>query len=308
MLDEKIQRIIRELEQEGIPPNYTLPVSEARRLSKDIGKRFAAPLPNLALVRDVVAPTPNARIPVRIYVPRKQAGLPTLVYFHGGGWVIGDLDTADWLCRSIAVQTDCVIFSVDYRLAPENKFPIPVEDCYWALKWVTETNIEPYADLRRVAVGGDSAGGNLAAAVCLMARDRRWPPISFQLLICPVTNHSFDTESYRKYADGYLLTLKDMEWFWNHYLRDQKDGQNPYASPLLGDLSSLPPALVMTAEFDPLRDEGEAYAERLHQAGVPVRMVRYDSMIHTWTDFPQLKQTTTAIMEAATELRKALGA
>jgi acetyl esterase len=308
VLDEKIQGIIRELEQEGIPPNYTLPVSEVRRLSKDTGKRFAAPPPNIALVRDVVARAPDARIPVRVYVPRKQIDLPVLVYFHGGGWVVGDLDTADWLCRSIAVQADCVVFSVDYRLAPENKFPIPVEDCYWALKWVTETGIEPYADLRRVAVGGDSAGGNLAAAVCLMARDRGGPAISFQLLICPITNHSFDTASYRKYADGYLLTLKDMEWFWNHYLRDQKDGRNPYASPLLGDLRSLPPALIMTAEFDPLRDEGEGYAERLQQAGVPVRMVRYDSMIHTWTDFPQLKQTTTAIGEAAIELRKALGA
>jgi acetyl esterase len=139
-----------------------------------------------------------------------------------------------------------------------------------------------------------------------MARDRHGPTISFQVLMCPVTNHSFDTVSYRNYADGYLLTLKDMEWFWNHYLRDQKDGQNPYASPLLGNLSSLPPALVMTAEFDPLRDEGEAYAERLMQAGVPVTMVRYDSMIHTWTDFPHLKQSATAVEEAARELRKAL--
>ena len=306
-LDGKIREVIRHLEQEGIPSYYTLSVGEVRRLSEDMVKRFAAPRPNLALVRDLVAPTPNARIPVRAYVPRNQTDLPLLVYFHGGGWVVGDLDIADWLCRSIALAADCVVFSVDYRLAPENKFPTPVEDCYWAMKWVTETGIERYADLRRVAVGGDSAGGNLAAAVCLMARDRREPSISFQLLICPVTNHCFDTESYRKYADGYLLTLKDMEWFWNHYLRDQKDGQNPYASPLLGDLRYLPPALIMTAEFDPLRDEGEAYAERLLQAGVPARIVRYDSMIHNWTDFAHLKQTTMAIEDAAIELRKALG-
>lgn len=305
MLDEKIQGIIRDLEREGIPPNYTLTVSEARRLSKDLGKRFAAPPPNLALVRNVVASTSNARIPARVYVSREQADLPVLVYFHGGGWVVGDLDTADWLCRSIALAANCVVFSVDYRLAPENKFPTPVEDCYSAVKWFTETGIERYADLRRVAVGGDSAGGNLAAAVCLMARDRGGPAISFQLLLCPVMNHSFDTESYRKYADGYLLTLKDMEWFWNHYLATEKDGQNAYASPLLGDLRSLPPALIMTAEFDPLRDEGEAYAERLRQAGVAAKKVRYESMIHTWTDFPHLEQSTTAVSEAATELRKA---
>jgi acetyl esterase len=307
MLDEKIQGIIRELEKEGGPPNYALPVSEVRRISRDMVKRFAVPPPNVALVKDLVASTAGTKIPVRVYVPRKQTDLPTLVYYHGGGWVVGDLDTSDWICRSLAVQADCVVFSIDYRLAPENKFPIPVEDCYWATKWVTETGIERYADLSRVAVGGDSAGGNLTAGVCLMARDRGGPAISFQLLICPVTNHSFDTESYRKYADGYLLTLKDMEWFWNLYLRDQKDGQNPYASPLLGDLRSLPPALIMTAEFDPLRDEGEAYAERLRQAGVSVRMVRYDSMTHTWTDFPQLKQSGAAMEEAAIELRKALG-
>ncbi len=259
MLNEKIRRIIRELEKEGIPPYYTMSVSEARRLSKDMGRRFASSPPNLALVRELVASTPKARILVRVYVPRDQVDLPVLIYFHGGGWVLGDLDTSDWLCCSIALAANCVVFSVDYRLAPENKFPTPVEDCYWAVKWITENGIERYADLRRVAVGGDSAGGNLAAAVCLMARDRGQPTISFQLLICPVMNHSFDTESYRKYADGYLLTLKDMEWFWNHYLAAEKDGQNPYASPLLGDLRSLPPALIMTAEFDPLRDEGEAY-------------------------------------------------
>jgi acetyl esterase len=308
MLDEKIREIIRDLEKEVIPPNYALPVSEVRRISKDMVKRFAVAPPKVALVRDLAAPLQDTKIPLRVYVPRKQTDLPTLVYYHGGGWVVGDLDTADWICRSIAVQADCVVFSVDYRLAPENKFPTPVEDCYWTTKWVTETGFERYADVRHVAVGGDSAGGNLAAAVCLMARDRRGPVISFQLLICPITNHSFDTESYRMYADGHLLTLKDMEWFWNHYLRDHKDGQNPYASPLLGDLQSLPPALVMTAEFDPLRDEGEAYAERLREAGVSVRMVRYDSMTHTWTDFPHLKQSGMAMTQAAVELRKALGA
>ena len=306
MLDEKIQSIIRDLERENVPPNYTQSVSTVRRLSRDMVKRFAVPPPNVTLVRDLIAETGNASIPLRVYVPRRQDGLPALVYFHGGGWVVGDLDTSDWLCRSIALQGDCVVFSVGYRLAPENKFPVPIEDCYWATRWVSENGFEQYADSNRVAVCGDSAGGNLAAAVCLMARDRNGPAVSFQLLICPVTNHSFNTKSYHEFADGYLLTLKDMEWFWNHYLRDQNDGVNPYASPLLGDLNGLPPALVMTAEFDPLRDEGEAYAERLTQAGVTVKMVRYDSMVHTWTDFPQLKQSVTAVEEAGRELRKVM--
>ena len=308
MLDEKIQEIIRSLEQEAIPPNYTLPVSEVRRISKSMVKRFAiSPPPKVALVQDVSAPINDAKIPVRVYVPKMRTDLPVLVYYHGGGWVVGDLDTPDWICRSIASLAGCLVFSVDYRLAPENKFPTPVEDCYWAAKWVRETGFEQYVDPKRMAVGGDSAGGNLAAAVCLMARDRGGPRISFQLLICPVMNHAFDTESYRKYADGYMLTMKDMEWFWNHYLRDRRDGQNPYASPLLGELQSLPPALVMTAEFDPLRDEGEAYAERLRRAGVAARTVRYDSMPHTWTDFPQLKQSEAAMIQAAAELRNILG-
>ena len=307
MLDPKLLEIIRELEQEAIPPNYTLPVNEVRRISREMVKRFSAPTPPLTQIKDITADVSNARIPVRVYVPREQANLPTLVYHHGGGWVVGDLDTADWICRSLAIQANCAVFSVDYRLAPEHKFPTPLEDCYSTTKWITENGFERYADVKRLAVGGDSAGGNLAAAVCMLARDRAGPRIAFQLLLCPVTNDSFDTESYRKYADGYVLTLKDMEWFWNNYLRDQRDGQNPYASPLLGNLQSLPPALIMTAEFDPLRDEGESYAERLRETGVPVKMVRYDSMIHTWTDFPKLKQSSTAMEQAGAELRKAFG-
>jgi len=304
MLDEKIRELLRQFEKEGIQPRYTLPVAEARRLSTDMVKRFAGSKPNVASVRDIIADVKDARIPVRVYVPRNQRRLPVLVYYHGGGWVVGNLETADWLCRSLALAANCVIFSIDYRLAPENKFPTPAEDCYRATKWVAENGFEEYADVGRLAVGGDSAGGNLAAAVCLMARDRGDPAISYQLLICPVTNHSFDTESYRRYADGYLLTLKDMEWFWNHYLPHPRDGENPYASPLLGDLHSLPRALVMTAEYDPLRDEGEAYAKRLEEAGVVTSMTRYDSMIHCFTDFADLKQTRKAIEEAAYQLRR----
>jgi acetyl esterase len=274
-------------------------------LSREGVERFAGTKPTVALTKNILIEAGGARIPARVYVPRKQTDLPVLVYFHGGGWVVGDLDTSDWLCRSISLATDCMIFSVDYRLAPENKFPTPLEDCYQATRWIAENGYESYADVNRLAVGGDSAGGNLAAAVCLMARQNGSPTISYQLLICPVTNYSFDTGSYRKYAEGYLLTRRDMEWFWNHYLRDPKDGENVYASPLRAELQSLPPAFVLTAEYDPLRDEGEGYAKRLNEAGVATTMARYDSMIHCFTDFAELNQTHKAVDEIAARLRDA---
>jgi acetyl esterase len=304
-LDEKVRKLLEKLEQEGIPPTSSLPVAEARRLSSEVAKKLAGPAVSVAEVRNLVVPTPEARIQVRKYSPRNGRDLPALVYFHGGGWVIGDLDSVDWLCRSLAIAADCVVFSADYRLAPEHKFPIAVEDSYWVTRWIAENGIAQNIDPRRMAVGGDSAGGNLATAVCLMAHDRGGPPIVYQLLIYPITNHAFETDSYRKYADGYYLTAKDMRWFWNHYLRDQRDGENPYASPLLAkDLSSQPPALVITAEFDPLRDEGEAYAKRLQEASVPAKISRYDAVVHGFLDFADLKQTRAAIDEAAAELGK----
>jgi acetyl esterase len=303
LLDPKLQELLEELENEGIPPNYTLPVAEARRLSRENVERFTGAKPTVALTKNILIETGDARIPARVYVPRTQRNLPVLIYFHGGGWVLGDLDTSDWLCRSISLAADCTIFSVDYRLAPENRFPTPLEDCYQATTWIAKNGYESYADVSRLAVGGDSAGGNLATAVCLMARQKARPVISYQLLICPVTNHSFDTDSYRKYAEGYLLTRKDMEWFWSHYLRDSTDGENPYASPLRAELQSLPAAFVLTAEYDPLRDEGEAYAKRLSEAGVATTMSRYDSMVHCFTDFAELNQTRKAVDEIAARLR-----
>jgi len=304
LLDPKLQELLKELENEGNPPNYTLPVAEVRRLSRENVERFAGTKPTVALAKNILIQTGDTRIPARVYVPRMQNDLPALVYFHGGGWVVGDLDTSDWLCRSISLAADCTVFSVDYRLAPENKFPTPLEDCYQATRWIAKGGYESYADVSRLAVGGDSAGGNLAAAVCLLARHKGIPSISYQLLICPVTNHFFDTDSYRKYTEGYLLTRKDMEWFWNHYLRDPKDGENAYASPLRAELELLPAAFVLTAEYDPLRDEGEAYAKRLKDAGVATKITRYDSMIHCFTDFAELNQTRKAVDEIAAQLRR----
>jgi len=226
---------------------------------------------------------------VRIYWPQEPSGapLPALLYFHGGGWVICDLDSHDPTCRAITNSVGCVVVSVDYRLAPEHKFPAAAEDAYAATLWVTANASDLGVDPARIAVGGDSAGGNLAAAVALMARDRRAlqqraPQIMFQLMVYPVTDvTSLDTPSYRENAEGYFLTAASMDWYRHQYLTDLSEASHPYASPLQApDLTGLPPALVLTAEHDPLRDEGEAYAARLRDAGVPASAVRYDGVFH----------------------------
>lgn len=305
-LDEQVHRILEKLDEDGVPSTSSLTVAEARRLSREMARKLGGPPVNIASVRNFTVPTTEAEIPVRAYANTTCPSLPALVYFHGGGWVIGDLDSADWICRSLAVATECAVFSVDYRLAPENKFPTPAEDCYQVTRWIVENSSVMSVDPNRVAVGGDSAGGNLATVVCLMARDRGGPSLVYQLLLYPITNHAFNTQSYEDCANGYYLTAEDMKWFWNHYLREKNDASNPYASPLAAkNLSGLPPTLVITAGFDPLRDEGEAYAARLQEAGVSTRITRYNSMIHGFLEFPNLRQTRAAIDEAATELCKA---
>jgi acetyl esterase len=204
-----------------------------------------------------------------------------LVYFHGGGFWMGSLETEDNACRLLTNAAGCIVVSVGYRLAPENKFPTAVEDGYAAVRWVAENANAMKADRTRIAVGGASAGGNVAAVVALMARDRGSPQLVYQLLMYPVLDYAFDTPSYRDNAEGYMLTKDVMAWCWSVYLRAEADGQNPYASPLRAqDLGSLPTALVITAEYDPLRDEGEAYAAGLRQAGVPVVCKRQAGAIH----------------------------
>lgn len=304
-LDEQLRKLLEQFQDIPHPPS--LSVAEARRISNEFDRGLVGPPVSLASVRNLTVQTQHATIPLRVYAPRNEQDLPALVYLHGGGWVVGELDSADWFWRSLAMAANCVVVSVAYRLAPEHKFPAAVEDSYWVTRWVAENGIGRLVDPNRIAVGGESAGGNLAAAVCLMARDRKGPHLAFQLLIYPVMNHFFETESYREYGEGYWLTTAEMKWYWNHYLRTELDGANPYASPLLSkDFKSLPPALVMTAEFDPLRDEGEAYAARLQKAGINTKLARYDGMIHGFLQFTELKETRAAVDEAATELRRAL--
>jgi acetyl esterase len=285
---------------------HTLAPDEARRRNA-ANAQAMGPAEPVAEVRDRTVPGPGGPIPIRVYVPEGTGPFPALVYFHGGGWVIGSIATHDVTCRQIANAAGCMVVSVDYRLAPEHKYPAAVDDAYAATAWVFEHAASIGADPRRVAVGGDSAGGNLAAAVSLMARDRASFRPVLQLLIYPILNHDLDTPSYLENADGYLLTRDTMRWFWQCYLRRAEDGRDPYASPLRAeDLRGLAPALVITAEYDPLRDEGEAYAARLRDAGVPVALTRYDGMIHAFFRRTELfDQARVAMQEVADALRRA---
>jgi acetyl esterase len=240
-----------------------------------------------------------------VYTPAGSGPFPALVFFHGGGWVMGSVPGSDATCRSLANAAGCVIVSVEYRLAPEHKFPAAAEDCYAATRWAAENAGAIDVDPARIAVGGVSAGGNLAAVVPLMARDRGGPTLVHQLLVVPVIDRDFSTASYRQNAEGYGLGRDAMIWYWNHYLRGDEDARNPYAAPLQAtDLSGLPPATVLTAEYDPLRDEGAAYAHRLRGAGVPVQHTCYDGMIHAFFSMASvITKGRQAVDDAAAALR-----
>ncbi|WP_028782282.1 alpha/beta hydrolase [Thalassobacillus devorans] len=305
VLDPQAKFLLEQMEAAGDPPMHELTPEEARA-STDFSPLAGEPV-EVAKVENRTVPSAAGDIPVRIYTPEGEGPFPALVFYHGGGWVIGDLDTVDVPCRLLANQSNCVVISVDYRLAPEHKFPAAADDAYAVAKWAVEHGASIDVDSNRVAVGGDSAGGNLAAVVALMARDRGDFPLAYQLLIYPVTHHSYETKSYKDNADGYLLTKDSMEWFWDHYLRTESDGKHPYASPLLAEnLNGLPPALVVTAEYDPLRDEGQAYARRLNEAGVAVEAKCYEGMIHGFFWMPGvLEQGKQCIDQASSALKRA---
>ena len=308
-LDPQAKSLLDQIAAMGGPQLHQMSVPEARQAIAALATMQAQP-PAVGEVSDRTIPGPAGEIPVRVYVPQGTAPFPVLVYYHGGGWVIGSLDTHDATCRALANQAGCVVVSVDYRLAPEHKFPAAAEDAYAAAAWAAAHAAALRGDSSRVAIGGDSAGGNLAAAVALMARDRGGPPLVFQLLVYPATDARRDTPSYVQNADGYFLTADMMQWFWNHYLARPSDGDDAYASPLrAADVSGLPPALVITAEFDPLRDEGEAYANRLREAGVSARTSRYDGMIHGFFGMgSMLDQAGVAMAEAGATLKLAFAA
>jgi len=252
----------------------------------------------------------GGKIPIRIYTPRELASgekLPVLVWYHGGGYVIGDLDTHDSACRALANEADCIVVAVDYRLAPEHKFPAAVDDCFAALKWVVKHADEINVDGTRIAVGGDSAGGNLAAVVSILARNAGSPKIAFQLLIYPVTAPEPETKSHHAFAEGYLLTRKTITWFFTQYIRSSKDVTDFRYAPLeADDLSSLPPSLIVVAGYDPLRDEGVEYAEALIHAGNRVRLSNYEGLVHGFYLMGGMVDASRrAISESAAMLREA---
>jgi acetyl esterase len=287
----------------GAPPIGELTPAEARLAMEATAADLFGPTDAVGSVVDRALPGP---VRVRMYEPpASDRPLPALVYFHGGGWVIGSLDTHDGVCRALASRVPCIVISVDYRLAPEHRFPAAVDDAWTATAWVFEHAASIGGDPQRVAVGGDSAGGNLAAVVALRARDLRLP-LSLQLLVYAVTDYDLDTASYLELADGYGLTRDAMRWFWELYLGDA-DGSHPEASPLrAAELAGVAPAHVVTVEFDPLRDEGEAYAARLAGAGVPVTSVREDGLIHGCLRMPGTIPAAGRLLDgSATALRSA---
>jgi acetyl esterase len=241
-----------------------------------------APAPDVGAVTERSVEGPGGDLRLRIYRPAGQGPFPLLAFFHGSGFVLCSLDTHDGMCRHLCAGAGCVVVSVDYRLAAEHKYPAGLDDCVFATRWIAEHAAELEGDADRLAVAGDSAGGNLAAAAALCIRDLAGPRLIGQLLIYPVTDyHTPGTPSYDENADGYGLTRDTMVWFWDHYLTDPSEAANPYVSPLRAhDLANLPPALVVTAEYDPLRDEGEYYAEKLRAAGTPTITSRWDGMNH----------------------------
>ena len=270
---------------------------------------LAGPEQPVARVQNRTIPGPAQPIPIRVYWPETGRKLPVLIYFHGGGWVFGTLDSVDRTCRVLANEAQCIVVNVDYRLAPEHKYPAAAEDAYAAAAYVAAHAGEFDADAGRIAVGGDSAGGNLATVTCLMARDRGGPKLAFQLLVYPVTEYGSDRPSVTE-NDGYLLNRAVMRYFWNHYLSSAEESRQPYASPIHAQsLAGLPPAFVITAECDPLRDEGEAYGERLREAGVPVRVKRYAGAIHVFFQMSAVIDAgREAVSDATEELRKAFAA
>jgi acetyl esterase len=311
-LDPDAQRVLDLIRESGRPPYETLTPNEAREFYR-AGRRVLQPEPpEVAEVRNLQAPAPQGDIPLRLYRgigTERGAALPALIYFHGGGWVMGDLDTHDGVCRLIANAAGIAVISVDYRLAPEHKFPAAVDDAVTATEWIAAHGATLGIDASRLAVGGDSAGGNIAAVVALIARDRGGPRLRFQLLLYPATDFVVSDAPQRERFEGFPLNVVTMNWFRDHYLRGSGDYGNWRASPLrVPDLRGLPPAYVLTVGFDPLHAEGALYARRLQEAGVPVRHRHVERQMHGFLTMGKIiAAAKPATEEAAAAVKAALG-
>ena len=280
----QVAMLLERVARSPLPPYATVPPFVARRIYRDTRAAVSPPAPEVAEAKLLLAPGPGGPIPLRAYRPlasRAEEVLPVLVYFHGGGWTIGDLDTHDVVCRQLANGARCAVFSVDYRMGPESPFPAAVDDCLAATQWVAAEGGALRVDAARIAVGGDSAGGNLATVVALLVRDKGTLRLCFQLLVYPATDQRMNFPSIERNGEGYLLTTASMHYFRGQYLPRREDWSDWRASPLLApSLAGLPPALLITAGFDPLVDEGKAYAERLAREGVRVAQRDFPDMVH----------------------------
>jgi acetyl esterase len=311
LLHPQARALLDLMQQKGIPPTHTLSVADARRFYRE-RRFFTQPdAPALAAVEEIQAEGPAGAIALRLYKPMTAAPagpLPVLVFFHGGGWVFGDLDTHDTLCRELANGSRCAVMAVDYRLAPEHRFPAAYEDCLAATYWVQANAARLGLDANRIAVGGDSAGGNLAATVSLAARDAGDLRLAFQLLIYPATDQHRTAPSHTSNGEGYLLTRDTIAWFHDHYIQDESSDLDWRASPLLhADLGALPPAFVLVAGYDPLRDEGGQYAQRLSEAGNRCTLVNFERQIHGFITMGRiLDEANEAVALCALQLRRAL--
>ncbi len=309
-LDPQAKSVIEQFSRAQLPAYSAVGAVAARLLYRESRAPLTPPKPELAAVEDRRIDGPHGAVPLRLYRPGGGAAeqeLPALVYFHGGGWTIGDLDTHDVICRTLAATAGCAVVAVDYRLAPEHKFPQGLDDCWAATQWVAAEGGALGIDTSRVAVGGDSAGGNLAAAVALLARDAGLA-LAYQLLIYPQLDLTCDKPSHSLFAEGYMLTRASIAWFIGNYVRSPADITDWRASPLhAASLAGVAPAFIVTAGFDPLRDEGAAYAERLAQSGVPARHVPYDGMIHGFAGMGKVIDAANRMLaEAGKALAEAL--
>ena len=309
----QVATLLERVARSPLPPYHDVPPMVARRIYRDTRAATSPAVPEVGSVRLLLAPGPSGPVAMRAYRPvgiTAEEALPAVIFFHGGGWVIGDLDTHDVVCRQFANGARCAVFSVEYRLAPEAPFPAAVDDSVAALRYVAADASALGVDPRRIAVAGDSAGGNLAAVVCLAARDAGGLAPCFQLLIYPATDQRAGFPSHEKNGDGYLLTRRVMNYFSNHYLPQASDWTDWRASPLLAQsLAGLPPAHVITAGFDPLVDEGRAYAERLEREGVKTVYREYPDMVHGFLLMGGVLDTAnSAVADCCEALRRAFDA
>lgn len=306
MLDPQIEKILRKQANPKTAEADPISVAEARKTFSISRSNFKELEKSVSFVEDLLIDSEFGKIPIRIYTPEGTGPFPILVFFHGGGFVLGDLNTTHNICKYFAQGAECIVVSVDYRLAPEHRFPAAVEDAYFATQWVEKNAHTFRGDPQRISVGGESAGGNLAAVVSILSRKNKTPRLAFQLLIYPCLQFGLETDSMISCGEKYNLTVSEMKWFSSHYFSNKSQMTNILASPLLVEsLVDLPPAFIITAEFDPLRDEGEEYADRLASFGVPVRKKRYPGMVHSFLNYSgEVDLSKIALDDTVMELRK----